>query len=75
MYLSLISNATMGSLHYSVEAKDKNGLRWHHRLIIFHAHPVLAFRSITHERSIVTVLFMDEIFHLNQAFYVHIKSR
>ena len=28
MYLSLISNAAMGSLHYIVEAGDKNGLRW-----------------------------------------------
>ena len=66
MYLSLISNAAMGSLHYIVEATDKNRLKWHHRrLIIFHAHPVHAFTSITHERSIVTWLFMDEIFHLN----------
>ena len=65
MYLSLICNAAMGSLHYIVEAKDKNGLRWHHRLIIFHAYSVHAFTSITHERSIVTWLFMDEIFHLN----------
>ena len=65
MYLSLISNAAMVSLHYIVEAKDKNGLKWHHRLIIFHAYPVLVFTSVTHERSIVTELFMDEIFHVN----------
>ena len=65
MYLSPISNATMGSLHYIVEARDKNGLKWHHRLIIFHAYSVHAFTFITHERSIVTWLFMDEIFHLN----------
>ena len=65
MYLTLISNAAMVSLHYIVEAKDKNGLKWHHRLIIFHAYPVHAFTSITLERSIVTELFMDEIFHLN----------
>ena len=65
MYLSPISNAAMGSLHYIVEARDKNGLKWHHRLIIFHAHPVPAFTSVTHERSIVKWLFMDEIFHLN----------
>ena len=44
MYLSPISNAAVGSLHYIVEAKDKNGLRWHHRLIIFHAYPVHALR-------------------------------
>ena len=65
MYLSPISNAAMGSLHYIVEGKDKNGLRWHHRLIIFHGHPVHAFKSIILEGSIVTWLFMDEIFHLN----------
>ena len=44
MYLSPISNAAVGSLHYIVEPKDKNGLRWHHRLIIFHAYPVHALR-------------------------------
>ena len=64
MYLTLISNAAMVSLHYIVEARDENGLKWHHRLIIFREYRV-AFTSITHERSIVTWLFMDEIFHLN----------
>ena len=68
MYLSLIINAAMGSRNYIVEAKDKNDLKWHHRLITFHAHPVDAFTSITLERSIVTWLFMDEIFILIKSF-------
>ena len=50
MYLSLISNAAIVSLHYIVEARDKNGLKWHHRLIIFHA-----YRSFFYVRNPWTV--------------------
>ena len=39
MYLSQISFAAMGSLYYIVAAKEKNGLRWHHRLITFSCIP------------------------------------